>query len=89
MNKQENQLTPVSTTAAIHLRDGDVARKVEEKKHILYDLVDLTEIFKVSKRTIFNWKAKGILPLFELGGKLFISRESLLAFIAGKERRVA
>jgi len=89
MKDYENLLTSASTAVAIHPKDDDVAIKVENKKDLLFDLVNLTEFFKVSKRTLFNWRKRENLPLFELGGKLFISRSKLLAFIADKERRTA
>jgi len=86
MNKHECLLTPASTAVATHPKDDDVAIKVE-KKDLLYDLVDLTEIFKVTKRTLFNWRAQNYLPLFELGGRLYISHDRLMLFIKDRERR--
>lgn len=68
------------------LRDEEqVLRNLGKDTEILYDLVDLEKIFKVTKRTLFNWRAKNILPLIDVGGKLYMSRERLLAFISEKE----
>lgn len=48
---------------------------------ILYDLVDLMKIFKVTKRTLFNWRAKGIIKLVDFGGKLYMTDKMLNAAI--------
>lgn len=48
---------------------------------ILYDLVDLMKIFKVTKRTLFNWRARGIIKLVDFGGKLYMTDKMLNAAI--------
>lgn len=48
---------------------------------ILYDLVDLTRMFKVTKRTLFNWRGKGIINLIDFGGKLYMTHAMYVAHI--------
>lgn len=48
---------------------------------IIYDLTDLEQVLKVSRRTLFAWRANGVLPLTELGGKLYISKRRLFELI--------
>ena len=48
---------------------------------IIYDLTDLEQVLKVSRRTLFKWRADGVLPLTELGGKLYISKRRLFELI--------
>ena len=73
-----------SNAATAHLRDGQVVEKLEKDTEILYNLLDLAKIFKVTKRTLFNWRAKGDLPLIEFGGKLYLSKGQLRELIIQK-----
>ena len=82
--KNENYLTTASNAATAHLRDGQAVEKLEKDSNILYDLFDLEKIFKVTKRTLFNWRAKGELPLIEFGGKLYLSKGQLRELIIQK-----
>lgn len=68
-----------------HQSDGG-SKKKAELEGLLYDLCDLAQIFKVTKRTLFNWEAQNLLPLFELGGKKYMSRNTLMEFVADKEK---
>ncbi len=52
---------------------------------IVYDLTDLARIFKVTKRTLYTWRMEGILPLFDMGGRFYISHGRLMQLIAEKE----
>lgn len=54
---------------------------LSKEKFTLYDLVDLAGIFKVSKRTLFNWRAKGIISLIDFGGRLYMTQAMLEAHI--------
>ena len=47
----------------------------------LYDLADLIDLLKVSKRTVFTWLKQGILPHSRVGGKIWISDEQLKLFL--------
>lgn len=58
-----------------HIRKSD--------DEIIYDLTDLEQVLKVSRRTLFTWRANGVLPLTELGGKLYISKRRLFEVIEG------
>lgn len=57
---------------------------VKEEEFRLYDLVDLEKIFKVTKRTLFNWRAKGIINLIDFGGRLYMTHTMLVAHIEAK-----
>jgi hypothetical protein len=78
------KLATVSNTATAHLRGVQAVEKLEKDTNILYDLFDLEKIFKVTKRTLFNWRAKGELPLIEFGGKLYLSKGQLKELIIQK-----
>lgn len=58
-----------------------VTEKLGQEPSILYDLVDLEKIFKVTKRTLFNWRAKGIISLIDFGGRLYMTHAMLVAHI--------
>ena len=58
-----------------------VTEKLGQEPSILYDLVDLEKIFKVTKRTLFNWRAKGIITLIDFGGRLYMTHAMLVAHI--------
>lgn len=73
-----------SNAATAHLRNVQAVGKLDKATDILYDLVDLEKIFKVTKRTLFNWRAKGILPLMDFGGKLYLTHKQLEAIIVKK-----
>ena len=47
----------------------------------IYDLKDLEDIFKVTKRTLFTWRQTGVLPLAEIGGRFYITEAKLLEII--------
>ena len=74
--KNNNKVVMYHATKAIE--------KLEKDSNILYDLFDLEKIFKVTKRTLFNWRAKGDLPLIEFGGKLYLSKGQLRELIIQK-----
>lgn len=61
-----------------------VTEKLGQEPSILYDLVDLEKIFKVTKRTLFNWRAKGIINLIDFGGRLYMTHAMLVAHIQQK-----
>lgn len=42
-----------------------------------FDVYALTEIFKVTKHTVYRWRDEGKLPLVKIGGKYYISVEAL------------
>ena len=58
-----------------------VTEKLGQEPSILYDLVDLIKIFKVTKRTLFNWRAKGIITLIDIGGRLYMTHAMLVALV--------
>lgn len=87
MTKNHDVLSsPVAATAAVLPRvGGDAVEKAVKKSKLLYDLQDLSEIFCVTKRTLYNWRAQGLLPMFEIGGKAFISAHKLGQLIVAME----
>ncbi len=44
-----------------------------------FDVYALTEIFKVTKHTIYRWRDEEKLPLVKIGGKYYIGVEELQA----------
>lgn len=44
-----------------------------------FDVYSLTEIFKVTKHTIYRWRDEEKLPLVKIGGKYYIGVEELQA----------
>ncbi len=62
-----------------------VTGKLGKEKSILYDLVDLAQIFKVTTRTLFNWRAKGLISFVNFGGKLYMTHEMLMACIEARK----
>ena len=57
---------------------------VEGNNAKLYDLVDLASIFNVSTRNLFNWRAKGVIKLLNIGGKLYMTPKMLNNLIESK-----
>jgi excisionase family DNA binding protein len=47
----------------------------------MYDLAELQEILKVSRRTISSWTKQGILPHSKIGNKIWVSDEQLREFL--------
>ena len=47
----------------------------------LYDVNDLAELLKVSRRTIFTWKKQGLLPHSQVGGKIWVTEKQLKTFL--------
>jgi excisionase family DNA binding protein len=46
-----------------------------------YDLADLQNVLKVSRRTISTWTKEGILPHTKVGNKIWVTEEQLKAFL--------
>jgi len=67
--RQETMLSKIDT-----LLNGSSQEK-------LYDLADLTNLLKVSKRTVFTWLKQGTLPHSRVGGKIWITEEQLKLFL--------
>jgi hypothetical protein len=47
----------------------------------LYNIADLADLLKVSKRTIFTWKKQGLLPCSQVTGKIWITDAQLKSFL--------
>jgi len=60
----------------------DCREKSTDNKDKLYDLTDLENILKVSRRTLFKWKNEGLLNFSQIGKKLYITDEKLKRFLA-------
>lgn len=84
MQSYDDAHRTASNAATAHLRNVQAVGKLDKATDILYDLVDLEKIFKVTKRTLFNWRAKGILPLIEFGGRSYLTHKQLEAVIVQK-----
>ena len=51
----------------------------------MYSLDDLAKMFKVTKRTIYNWKEDGRLPCVIIGSKTYVTEDQLQKFLAEHE----
>lgn len=54
---------------------------------VIYSLEDLAQMFKVTKRTIYNWKEQGIMSYTVIGSKMYVTEEQLNQFIKSCEIR--
>lgn len=72
------QTAIVQLSAQIEMLTAYIRKSDDE---IIYDLTDLEQVLKVSRRTLFKWRADGVLPLTESGGKLYISKRRLFELI--------
>ena len=59
----------------------DCREKGPDNKDKLYDLTDLENVLKVSRRTLFKWKSEGKLHFSQIGKKLYITDEELKRFL--------
>lgn len=58
------------------LRNGAV-----DNKDRLYDLTDLEDLLKISRRTLFKHLSSGLLEHSKIGKKIYISNEQLQKFL--------
>jgi excisionase family DNA binding protein len=58
-------------------------RKQKELK--VYSLDELAVFFGVTKRTIYNWKDEGKLPLIIVGSKSYMTEAQLQTFLSKNE----
>ena len=72
----------------VHSASGQAIGNSGKEKSILYDLVDLAQIFKVTTRTLFNWRAKGLISFVNFGGKLYMTHDMLMACIESRKEGV-
>lgn len=54
----------------------------EKDAKVLYDLVDVANLFQVTTRTIQNWRAANLITFFKVGKKLYMSKKMLDEAIA-------
>jgi predicted site-specific integrase-resolvase len=52
----------------------------------LPDYVDLQQLFKVSRGTIYNWQRKGLLSFTQFGGKKYFDANDMEAAIEKNKR---
>ena len=55
--------------------------KIEKEDLKVYSLDKLAEFFGVTKRTIYNWKDEGKLPLTIIGSKSYMTEAQLQEFL--------
>lgn len=55
------------------------------KTQEIYSLEDLAKMFKVTKRTIYNWKDQGLIPYVLIGSKTFVTNEQLSQVLKANE----
>lgn len=85
-NQVEPVVTGISSNGIRAERLVQTTKEVLIKDDVYLDLADLERLLKVSRRTLFNWRAKGILPLTEVGGKLYIRKSRLDTIIDGEPK---
>lgn len=85
-NQVEPVVTGISSSGIRAERLVQTTKEVAIKDDVYLDLADLERLLKVSRRTLFNWRAKNILPLTEIGGKLYIRKSRLDAIIDGSPK---
>ncbi len=64
------------------LREINNAKKGVSK---IYSLDEIAKFFGVTKRTIYNWKDEGRLPLTIIGSKSYMTEVQLQSFLAANE----
>jgi len=62
------------------------SKEVKESEKV-YDLSDLEKMFRMSRRTLFTWKSKGILTFGQVGKKLYVTQQELNRFINNLNKR--
>ena len=86
MSNNENHYGYAPNASVTSSENCQVTGKLgKDTSSILYDLVDLEQIFKVTKRTLFNWRAKGLINFVNFGGKLYMTHEMLIASIESRK----
>jgi transposase len=53
----------------------------ERLQQRLLDQVEIQQIFKVSRGTVYNWSRKGLLPFTQFGGRKYFDVDDLEAVI--------
>ena len=79
----EPTVTGISSGGIRVERLVQTTKNVEIENDVYLDLADLERLLKVSRRTLYNWRAKGLLPLTDIGGKQYIRKSRLDAIIDG------
>lgn len=85
MTNNENSRFPVAKAGMQHQDDTCMKNLAKGGDDLLYDLVDLERIFKVGKRTLFNWRSSNKLPMIMFGSKLYLTHSRLMSMIEEKE----
>lgn len=44
---------------------------LNEQKYVLLDNADMQQLFKISQKTVTNWREDGILPFTQIKGKIY------------------
>ena len=63
----------------------DLINKSVTKRDEIYSVSDLAKMFKVTERTIFNWKERVNLPVTIVGSKTYVTEKQLLEFLEKNE----
>lgn len=72
-----------ATIDEIKKKQEDVIGILKEKKvitnpnEIIYDNSDMLQLFKISQRTLANWRASGIITFSKIGGKLIYTQQDI------------
>lgn len=52
-------------------------RFITKPNEMIYDNADLMQLFKVSQRTLANWRANGIITYSKIGGKILYTQADI------------
>lgn len=88
MDRNDDHSGYAPDASIVHSASDQAIGNSGKEKSILYDLVDLEKIFKVTKRTLFNWRAKGLINFVNFGGKQYMTHEMLMACIESRKEGV-
>jgi len=55
------------------------------KENAIYSIGDLAKMFKVTPRTIYNWKEQGIISFTQIGSKTYMTSSQLERFLSQNE----
>ena len=79
----ENQLQNLKEGQELILRALKLG-KTEKTELKVYTLDEVAKTFSVTKRTIYNWKDRGILPCTIIGSKTYLTEVLKLLHLFGQ-----
>lgn len=59
--------------------------KQTNRDKLLYGIIDLSELFQVTPRTIYNWKEQGRFSFVQINSKTYVTAAQLAEFLNQNE----